>query len=144
MKYRNVRVFNIEGAMRYAGAETDSKYGICSINDIPKIIRERLGPTATQDDITADYINVIQWNDGNDMVEYAALGLNDLEICDDNESKHFLTQIVVSFDAWDAGNKIWLPYISDYFLLRNQYKEASTDYKNFIEQLPYAHEWLTK
>lgn len=33
------------------------------------------------------------------MVEYAALGLNDLEICDDNESKHFLTQIIVSFDA---------------------------------------------
>lgn len=60
MKYRNVKVFNIEGAMRYVGANTDSKYGVCSIDDIPQIIRERLGPTATQDDITADYLNVIQ------------------------------------------------------------------------------------
>lgn len=130
--------------MRYVGANTDSKYGVCSIDDIPQIIRERLGPTATQDDITADYLNVIQWNYGDGMVEYASLGLNDLEICDDNASKYFLTQIIVSFDAWDEENKKWLNRLSDYSILRSQYKDASGEYKIFIEQLPYAHEWLTK
>lgn len=145
MKYNNIRVLNIEGALRRIGATLDSQYGICPIEDIPRIIRKRLGPSATYDDIIADYANVVLWNCKNGLVEYAALGLNDLEICDSHLSNDFLSHILVSFDMDPEDGSEYTTLLASYNVLRQHYhSDFPEEYKAFIRQLPYAHEWLTK
>lgn len=145
MKYNNIRVLNIEGALRRIGATFDSQYGICPVEDIPKIIRQRLGPSANYDDIIADYANVVQWSGENGLVEYAALGLKDLEICDNNLSNDFLSHILVSFDINPEDGSDSITLLASYKVLQQHYhSNFSEEYKAFIRQLPYAHEWLTK
>lgn len=116
MKFENIRVFNIENALRgmrnpkNSWHLSDSKYGICTLSDFKNLLEETILKYCKnpRDEIEYDKLykewhqNINIYSD-NSFIEYAAVGPKDLSLAQTlikagPEHRKFLRQIFVTVD----------------------------------------------